>query len=500
MAKAYLEGAGWCMRRRYKGHDIYESGHATAAKAEKAVGKKMTDIDDGIKPAGFGPERTTAAQAMQDYALSRLPFKKGAVQEAVRFNQYLRAAGLDTLVVKKSKSAAGGNSGKYFEVSLERHTNERRIAPGLAGHRRAQLTKTAGASQHRAVLATTAMSEITRVQMQAYMDCLRAEGAKPSTMRLEQALWRGLFNHAHSVWRWQAVIDNPATKLKMPAVENERDRVLSHAEQDLLDEAMNECKNTRVKPMVALLRETAMRSSEPLETALWRDVNWDAKLLHLRDAKAGKRDVPLSPLALQALRDIGVGQADEPMVKITYEALKAAFQRACTRAGIGNLKIHDLRHTAATRLALRTGNIFLVKALTGHKTLAMVTRYVNVKASDVVDVMHAPQESTVQMPAQGLKDSTALAPFAAVTAVTPSTALKEPVATEQDVTVSTAAPFKALEAVSAGSVTLTPEQLQEIVSRATATALAALKLPGTGTATNGVHGGAKVISLRKNIA
>lgn len=27
MAKPYQEGSGWCMRRRYKGHDIYESGH-----------------------------------------------------------------------------------------------------------------------------------------------------------------------------------------------------------------------------------------------------------------------------------------------------------------------------------------------------------------------------------------------------------------------------------------------------------------------------------------
>jgi hypothetical protein len=51
-------------------------------------------------------------------------------------------------------------------------------------------------------------------------------------------------------------------------------------------------------------------------------------------------------------------------------------------------------------MALKTGNLFLVKALTGHKTLVSVMRYANVKASDVVDVMHAPepeQPAAVQM-------------------------------------------------------------------------------------------------------
>jgi hypothetical protein len=92
------------------------------------------------------------------------------------------------------------------------------------------------------------------------------------------------------------------------------------------------------------------------------------------------------------LREIGGGGPNDKIVKISYESFKAAWTRACQRAGLKNLKIHDLRHTAATRMALATGNLFLVKALTGHKTVAMVMRYANVKASDVVNVMHAPAQ------------------------------------------------------------------------------------------------------------
>lgn len=57
----------------------------------------------------------------------------------------------------------------------------------------------------------------------------------------------------------------------------------------------------------------------------------------------------------------------------------------------------DRRHTAATRLALRTGNIFVVQTLTGHRTLNQLARYVNVKAGDVAALLHA-QASTMHRP------------------------------------------------------------------------------------------------------
>lgn len=117
-------------------------------------------------------------------------------------------------------------------------------------------------------------------------------------------------------------------------------------------------------------------------------MDWERRVIKLRDSKGGKRDVPLSPAAIEALKALESGADHEPVVRISYESMRAAWRRAGERAGIKNLKIHDLRHTAATRMALKTGNVFLVRALTGHKTMEMLARYVNVTADDVVDVMH----------------------------------------------------------------------------------------------------------------
>jgi integrase len=413
-AQPYREGAGYAIRSRYKGNDIYLSGHPTGAAVKKAARQRRDAIDDHGAPQGRGPDLTTAAQAMQDYAMQRLRFKKGAVQEAVRINNYLRAARLSTLLVTPLKTvlpasgvtAAPASSGAkasskekkpltvYFKVTLEPYKSERVIANGLHAHRKVQLTKTADSRRHRAVLAGRAMGAIGRADMQRYMDAMRDEGVAPATMKLEQAMWRGLFNYAFSKWAWASLIDNPATQLEMPAVENERKRTMSHAEQSLLDAALLDCRNLLVAPVLTLLRETAMRASEPLEHACWRDVNWERRVLCLSDAKAGKRDVPLSPVAIEVLRNLGPGEPNEPIVKITYDALKKGMERACERAGIKNLHLQDIRRTAATRLALKTGNLFLVKALTGHKTDKMAARYMQVGADDVVNVLHAPQEAT----------------------------------------------------------------------------------------------------------
>lgn len=404
-AKPYREGAGWAMRQRVMGQDLYVSGRATSAAAKKEMDKRVAALVQCGKPRGLGPYKTTVAQALQDYGMERLPFQKGAVQEANRINKFLRAVGLSTIAVSACKGRVSADvgteqvpvvdkkgKGKHFDVRLEPATAERKMARGLSTHRARQAAATQKSDDLRARLAGTAVSEVTKHQVQQLMDALREEGSEPSTLQLERAVIRRLFNYAAGVWYWSAPATNPAVNLVLPPVNNERDRVMSADEEKRLDEAVQDCRNVLVGPTLTLLTETAMRSSEPLQQARWGDVDWERKLLRLQDSKNDKRDVPLSPkaiAALEELRRLNPGEAQDPIVRITYEALKAAWGRACERAGIDNLHLHDLRHTSATRMALKTGNVFLVQALTGHKTLSQVARYVNVKAADVVALMHA---------------------------------------------------------------------------------------------------------------
>lgn len=428
MASPYKEGIGWCIREFYKNHEIYISGCATRKALSTKLNARRTAIDKNQLPVGMGPDRTTVAQALQDYALERLPFMKGAVQEARRMNHYLRYAGLQLLVVTKLQGASTltpektkSGHGAYFNVTLEPYKAERQIVGSLLAHRRQQLTQNARTEKYRAVIATTAVGKVTRKLLQDFIYALMRDRNAASTIALERSMLRVLFYHAHSTWHWSELQDNAATELKMPRVDNERKRILSDEEKTLLDAAIADCRNGMVGPVIRLLGETAMRATEPLEKACWRDVDWKRCVLTLHDPKeGGNSEVPLSPGALQALRDLGPGEPDAPIVTITYESLRAAWTRACERAGINDLHIHDLRRTAGTKMALKTGNIFLVQALTRHKTIAMVQRYVQVGADDAVKALHA-------------KD----APEPAASAAKP--APQEPAALEQSVPAATPA-------------------------------------------------------------
>jgi hypothetical protein len=133
-----------------------------------------------------------------------------------------------------------------------------------------------------------------------------------------------------------------------------------------------------------------MRFTEAMLTARWADVDWDRQIIDLTDAKAGPRKVPLNEGAMAVLSCMGRGVPEEPIFGISYEALKKIFSRACERAGIEGVGLHDLRHTGATRTAKRlNGNFFLLKAFTGHKTLSQLERYVHIDEEDVVESFKA---------------------------------------------------------------------------------------------------------------
>jgi hypothetical protein len=155
VAEPYQEGKKklWSMRSRVDGHDIYVPGEKSKGAAKKEMAVRVAQLAGRGRPKGFGPEKTTVGQALQDYGVQRLPFMKGARQEANRINRYLRAVGLHTLKVGKadpdqpSGTEALAEAGKpavkkkvrCFKVLLV-PPEPRVVHRGLVTHRRNQAT------------------------------------------------------------------------------------------------------------------------------------------------------------------------------------------------------------------------------------------------------------------------------------------------------------------------------------------------------------------------
>lgn len=141
-----------------------------------------------------------------------------------------------------------------------------------------------------------------------------------------------------------------------------------------------------------------MRRSEIAELR-WRFIDLEKRVAHLPDTKNGNaRDVPLSTKAVTLLSHLKEcsKQTDDKVFDMRADAITRAFDRAVKRARkryeqansqcddtfLRDLRFHDLRHEATSRLA----EIFPMHELTkitGHKDPRMLMRYYHPKAEDL---------------------------------------------------------------------------------------------------------------------
>jgi integrase len=85
---------------------------------------------------------------------------------------------------------------------------------------------------------------------------------------------------------------------------------------------------------------------------------------------------------------------------ITYSGLATAWRRFGPRkAGIEDFRLHDLRHTAATRLGKGgKANIKVVQKLMRHKDIATTAKYMHAYDEDVLEAMETETKSRQEIP------------------------------------------------------------------------------------------------------
>ena len=104
----------------------------------------------------------------------------------------------------------------------------------------------------------------------------------------------------------------------------------------------------------------------------WKDTDLDKQVGRLAMTKNGaKRDVPLSSKAIEMLGSMP-HEITGKVFPVPAIALRGLWNRTCKRAGIIDLRVHDLRHEATSRFFEKGLNVMEVAAITGHKDLRML--------------------------------------------------------------------------------------------------------------------------------
>jgi integrase len=207
-------------------------------------------------------------------------------------------------------------------------------------------------------------------------------------------------------------------KVSKPKVNNERLRHLSADEQTRLLDAAKLSANAYVHTILVLALSTGMRYSE-IMTLRWGDVliedTDEIGLILLEKTKNGeRRGVPLVRNAFAAIKSMRVAHATSNNDQIDGTALlfpseddkskpveiRKAWETTIRRAAISDFRFHDLRHTAASYLAMEGATAPEIAEILGHKSLQMVKRYSHFTKSHISDLMARTSESRLEGPRQ----------------------------------------------------------------------------------------------------
>ena len=186
-----------------------------------------------------------------------------------------------------------------------------------------------------------------------------------------------------AVNEWEVPLEtNPLSGVKSPSLNRSRERRLKAGEYNKLVTACSLSINPWLKPIVLLAVETAMRRGELLALN-WELVRSETRTCYLPLTKNGSsREIPLSPNAHRILHDLP-RSLDGRVFPLSATALRGLWFRAIRRAGLDNLRFHDLRHEATSRFFEKGLNVMEVAAITGHKDLRMLKRYTHLRAEDL---------------------------------------------------------------------------------------------------------------------
>ncbi|MHB1537499.1 MAG: tyrosine-type recombinase/integrase [Solirubrobacteraceae bacterium] len=226
--------------------------------------------------------------------------------------------------------------------------------------------------------ASRAMARIRSADVAAARDAWTAAGHAPATIVRRIAVLSRVFNVARREWGMESLA-NPVEAVTKPHVANARERRVSEAEIEALCVATG---SAELASFIRLAVETAMRRGE-LCALRWEHVDLHARTAHLPHTKNGHaRTVPLSSGAIKVLRELP-RRIDGQVFELRPDSVTQAFERAAKRAGIENVRIHDLRHEATSRIAEKLPNLIELAAVTGHKDLRMLKRYYHPRPTDL---------------------------------------------------------------------------------------------------------------------
>jgi len=233
------------------------------------------------------------------------------------------------------------------------------------------------------------LNAVTRLTVACWFEGVIERGLAPSTCNRALFLLKYIFSCAR---RWGFIAESPAKDVSALPEREFRERYLSEMEACHLLDVLVEEKDRQAAQAIRLLLFTGARKSEIL-AARWENVDVERRILTVPLSKSGKaRHIPLSDAALQVLVDLPRRSEwlfPSPRKDGHITSVFIPWDRVRTKAGLQDVRLHDLRHSFASFLVNGGFSLYEVQKILGHHNPKVTARYAHLTQESLLRAANA---------------------------------------------------------------------------------------------------------------
>jgi integrase len=235
------------------------------------------------------------------------------------------------------------------------------------------------------------MDQVSKGDVMTLMAAHRKTHAAGSCNRL-LILLRYFFGLAKK-WETPGIQSNPASAVPLMPEENRRERYLSAEEAQRLYEAVCKSDNPMLKFIIPMLILSGARKREVLDSR-WEDFDFERRIWRIPVTKLGRpRHVPMSDGLIRLLDSVPRRACPwvfpNPKTLRPFVAIHYGWDTARKRAGLADVRIHDLRHSFASLLINSGRTLFEVQRILGHTQVKTTQRYAHLSQDTLLAAANA---------------------------------------------------------------------------------------------------------------
>lgn len=239
----------------------------------------------------------------------------------------------------------------------------------------------------------TRLTDMNSRSMAQWLSEKRASGLAPASVeKLRVIIGRSFVLGAS--WDIPGTERNPTRGIPRTPLNNGRERFLTPEETARLKAAVAGSKNPQLQHIVGLLLLTGARLRELLD-ARWENIDVERRSWFIPTSKTGRsRHVPLSTPAILIIEALPRFKncswlVPNPDTKLPYNSIKGAWGTAIKEADLPRLRLHDLRHSAASNMVNGGVDLFAVGKVLGHASYQSTQRYAHLANDTLLKAVEA---------------------------------------------------------------------------------------------------------------